>query len=376
MSYVKIHMKHAFQTEFGRAQTCALTSEKPVDKWDVLNQLTKAATHFELSHRTLTVLKALLTFLPGRDLTPGPKAIVFPANATLSDRLHGMPESTLRRHLAKLVQSGIVSRHDSPNRKRYARKIGANVEVAYGFDLSPLATHSDVINNAAQDAEIKAQEIAVERDRLLALRLKLIEDENDHTALLQRVHSILRRKPDLDLLRDTIQAVTAQINPTQIVSRPTDKLSASDSQNERHIQDSVDKDLDSEGTDAKQSAQPSASTKLSEKGQGVTLSQVLDVCQEFKNFYPEKVRDWNALINIGDRTAPMLGIDYPVMAQAKKAMGLECAAIAIMCILERFKQIKSPGAYLRRLTQMAEQGQFSIVPMLNALKQRNSSIVS
>ena len=66
-----------------------------------------------------------------------------PRHATLSDRAHGMPESTLRRHLAALVRAGIILRHDSPNGKRYARRgEGGEITDAYGFDLTPLVARA------------------------------------------------------------------------------------------------------------------------------------------------------------------------------------------------------------------------------------------
>ncbi len=56
----------------------------------------------------------------------------------------GMPASTLRRHLAVLVDAGLIVRRDSPNGKRYARKNRAGaIELAFGFDLSPLVVRSD-----------------------------------------------------------------------------------------------------------------------------------------------------------------------------------------------------------------------------------------
>ena len=65
--------------------------------------------------------------------------IVFPSNQQLLLRAHGMPASTLRRHLAVLVDAGLIIRRDSPNGKRYARKDSAGeIELAFGFDLSPL----------------------------------------------------------------------------------------------------------------------------------------------------------------------------------------------------------------------------------------------
>ena len=108
------------------------------DKWAVMRDLTVARAAFGVSDRDLAVLNALLSFHPHPTLAEGDGTIVFPSNASLSERAHGMPESTLRRHLAALVKSGLVIRHDSPNGKRYARRAGEQLQVAFGFDLRPL----------------------------------------------------------------------------------------------------------------------------------------------------------------------------------------------------------------------------------------------
>ena len=66
----------------------------------------------------------------------------------------------------------------------------------------------------------------------------------------------------------------------------------------------------------------------------------------------------------------MLGIDQPVMIDAKRIKGREGAAVTVLCMLEKASAIRSPGAYLRRLTQMARDGAFSLKPMLMALENR------
>ena len=66
----------------------------------------------------------------------------------------------------------------------------------------------------------------------------------------------------------------------------------------------------------------------------------------------------------------MLSIDQPVMIDAKRIMGAEAAAVTVLCMLEKAHAIRSPGAYLRRLTQMARDGVFSLQPMLMALANR------
>ena len=89
-----------------------------------------------VSERALAILNALLTVHPESALT-GPSLIVFPSNQMLALRAHGMPATTLRRHLAALVDAGLIIRRDSPNGKRYARKgRGGEIELAFGFDLT------------------------------------------------------------------------------------------------------------------------------------------------------------------------------------------------------------------------------------------------
>ena len=76
-----------------------------VNKWEILRELGVARAAFDLSDRQLTVLQALLSFHPEQELTPdGKSLIVFPSNASICARLNGMPCSTMRRHLAGLVE--------------------------------------------------------------------------------------------------------------------------------------------------------------------------------------------------------------------------------------------------------------------------------
>lgn len=75
--------------------------------------------------------------------------VVFPSNKAICERLNGMPCSTMRRHLARLVEARLLMRRDSPNGKRYVRKRGED-RVAFGFDLSPLYCRAEEIARAAE----------------------------------------------------------------------------------------------------------------------------------------------------------------------------------------------------------------------------------
>ena len=379
-------MENTFRTAFGRPKSATQVSCEGPDKWALLDRLTTAADCFELSHRTLTVLKALLSFLPSRHIPDGAAGIVFASNARLSERLHGMPESTLRRHLAELVRLGLIGRHDSPNRKRFARNREGAISLAFGFDLAPLVVQAEMIETAAQQAEAHHERMQALRDRILVLRHALIR-QGGADALADDVGRLLRRKPDeaaLKSMERTLhealsQAAEGEIEAPSVSTLPaldTDQLSASDRQNERHIQDSNKYYFDSEKSDQSMAVQSeTAGNKAAqnpEQKKGVTLAEVVSACTEVRSFFPQALRSWDDLVRVGDQIAPMLGIDLPVLNEAKRDMGAESAAITVLCLLEKAAAIRSPGAYLRRLTQMARDGAFSLNPMLSALTNRRN----
>ena len=143
-----------------------------VDKWSLFNDLRTARLRFGVTDRDLSVLYALLTFLPAKTLAAEAALVVFPSNATLSDRAHGMAESTLRRHLAALVGAGLIWRQDSPNGKRYAaRDRNGALATAFGFDLRPLLNRADEIARAAAEVTEAAEALRRMRESLV-LRLR------------------------------------------------------------------------------------------------------------------------------------------------------------------------------------------------------------
>ncbi|WP_368735212.1 helix-turn-helix domain-containing protein, partial [Klebsiella aerogenes] len=77
--------------------------------------MTECKDRLGISDRALSVLNALLSCLPETAMSAGPDLVVYPSNEQLSRRAHGMPATTLRRHMFALVDAGLVVRRDSPN---------------------------------------------------------------------------------------------------------------------------------------------------------------------------------------------------------------------------------------------------------------------
>ena len=96
---------------------------------------------------------------------------MFPSNKELSIRAHGMAPATLRRHLACLVDAGLIIRRDSPNGKRFARRgQGGAIEDAFGFDLTPLVARAEEIENLAEEVRAENRAMALLREKITLTR--------------------------------------------------------------------------------------------------------------------------------------------------------------------------------------------------------------
>src|SRR5208282_4688044 len=164
----------------GHVATQIAASKRPPDKvvhkWRVFRTVCIARPRLGVSERALSVLNALLSFYPETTLTGEEALIVFPSNEQLSLRAHGMPASTLRRHLAVLVDAGLIIRRDSPNGKRYARKgRGGAVSQAFGFDLSPLVARAAEIEGLAEMVMAEERAFRYARERITLARRDIVK---------------------------------------------------------------------------------------------------------------------------------------------------------------------------------------------------------
>lgn len=326
-----------------------------VDKWAVLRDLTDGREAFGLSDRNLSVLSALLSFHPARDLATGPLT-VFPSNASLSGRLHGMPESTLRRHIAALIDAGMILRHDSPNGKRYATRDGkGQIDRIFGFDLRPLLHRADAISAAAETArethhltrKMRQTVFLLLRDASAALDCGNNADIcREDLAAMQRQ---LRRKLDLDALYGLEATLRGLLGSGNENSAETTKLGGNDAQNERH-QHNTDSDLHESDKGDEQEVPP--------------LAIVLKAAPDIETYATQPVEDWRGLSQLADFLRPMMGVTTETWQSARRMLGERRASIALACILQRFPRIRNPGAYLRRLSMSQD---LDVGPMVMAL---------
>jgi replication initiation protein RepC len=367
--------------------------EKAVHKWNVFRAICAARARLGVSERSLSVLNALLTFHPETALT-GEGLIVFPSNQQLALRAHGMAPATLRRHLAALVDGGLVIRRDSPNGKRYARKgRGGDIELAFGFDLGPLVARADEFEALAEEVRAEERALKLMRERITICRRDIAKmiatgmEENvpvhcamagpaDWLGVYTLYRGILARIPrtatrqQIEPIAEELFMLADEVLGLLEIHVKTRNPDANESHNERHKQNSNPDpltDLEPASREGRGPvAEPSPETPRMPE-QAFPLGMVLDACPDIVDYSKGGISNWRDFVATAAVVRPMLGISPSAWAEAREAMGELPAGIVVAAILQRGEAINSAGGYLRSLTTRAQAGKFSLGPMLMAL---------
>ncbi len=393
-------------------------NETIVHKWRLFRALTEAKTPLGVTDRALSVLHALLSFhqetalsLPergagGSEGAAASRIVVFPSNKELSIRAHGMAPATLRRHIAMLVEAGLILRRDSPNGKRFARRgqSGA-IEDAFGFDLTPLVARAAEIENLAEEVRAENRAIALLRERVTLIRrdiVKMIETaleegvlgdwearHGDFRALSAR---LLRKMPraDLEALAADLATLATEIHKALENHIKRQNMRGNESQSERHIQNQItnlsdleprlqkgggeapgaEPEVERMPSRAEPTPVPDSAARPDPQRPGpcaFPLGMVLDACPDIVDFAPGGVSSWRDLATAAATARRALGVSPDAFAQAVEVLGGQDASVVVAAILQRGDEIKSAGGYLRALTTKAREGAFSLGPVLMAL---------
>lgn len=361
-----------------------------VHKWQVFHAICESRAAIGISDRALAVLNALLSFHPETTLTGAGDVTVFPSNDQLILRAHGMAPATLRRHLALLVNCGLIIRRDSPNGKRYARKgQGGAIETAFGFDLTPLVARAAEFEALAEAARSERRALLLMRERITLCRRDIVKmiatgmEEQvraDWDGFLSAYRNLAARLPrtatsaELAPLAEALEKLASDIRNVLEKHINLQNISANDSQNDRHIQNSNTKPLIELEPGFQTSPAAARALELEPRHQpqrSFPLGMVLDACPNLSDYARNGIASWSDFIEAACLVRSMLGISPSAWEDAKEVLGAEDAAVLVAAILQRSNAIKSPGGYLRSLTEKARAGGFSLGPVLMALIRSN-----
>ncbi|TIS34103.1 plasmid replication protein RepC [Mesorhizobium sp.] len=362
---------------------------KAADKWQVYRDLCEGKAVVGIGDRSLAVLAALLSFYPDTELSEENGLVVFPSNKQLILRSHGMSEVTLRRHLASLVDSGLIIRRDSPNGKRYARKgRGGGLEEAFGFSLAPVLARADEFAEAAERVRADNRALRLMRERITLYRRdiqKLIEaavEEDvpgDWGDLWRRFRAIVDAIPrraaivDLAPIVTDLSEIREEIDILLESHMNVEDSNGNADRSERQQSDSnTDSILEFEPAPEKSGAPVARQQQTTEPPKGYPLGLVLKACPDIVDYAVNGIANWRDLMETAAQVRGYLGVSPSAYGDACLVMGRETASVVVACILQRAQHINSAGGYLRVLTEKARAGQFSVGPMLMSLLRTQS----
>jgi replication initiation protein RepC len=350
-----------------------------------------------------------------KDPSPSADLVVFPSNRQLGLRANGMAEKTIRRHLAALVGAGLIVRRDSANGKRYARRAMDDAErfsEAFGFDLTPLVLRAAEFESMAEEMKREERRRTVLRGRISVKRrdcAKLIAlalsdgMAGDWEPLRLRFLTLvtpLRQVKSTDALEELareLDVLTDLVGELVRSAVGTLKLTGNDGGIDRHISNSKT-DVTSEfepasnwsrGETGVHSQSDGLETKMC-RDEPCSIGLVAEACPDIADYGPTpKVRTWSDVIDAARTIRPMLGISPDAWSDAVSVLGEAGAAGAVAVILQRSEfsseaeirdggdgrkltavnsapAIRSPGGYLRALTEKARSGSFALGPVLMA----------
>ncbi len=375
---------------------------RAVNRWVIYKQLCVAKSAFDLNDRCLAVLSSLLSFLPDDDINEKTGLVVFPSNRQLSLRAHGMPESTLRRHLASLVEAGIIARKDSPTRKRYAHKDReGGIELAFGFSFAPLLARASEIAAVADQILSDQKALKRLRDEVSVIRRDIASAFADNTDVSENlsvdlqdlfvrfrdvVDAIPRRasfdeltviKANLDAIGDEV-AIT--LNNMENVPEMSGSVAQSERQHNESLLESLFESQNGKKLDLKVfSSEATVPVNLEREDRvqvtpSISLDQVLRTCPDIREYGANGIASWRDLHEASRIVSGFLGISHSAYQEAIASMGAETASTAIAWILQKLATINSPGGYLRSLTQKARRGGFSISQLLFSGMRANQAL--
>ncbi len=130
--------------ELLQAERFAEVGEKlTIPKTRAIVATKKVAAAIGLKSQDLLLLDTFGAVTQPQDWEQGRRPIVWASNHFLMEQT-GFSLATLRRHVRRLCEVGVISMKDSPNGKRWGRRDADGVIIeAYGFDLAPMAARAE-----------------------------------------------------------------------------------------------------------------------------------------------------------------------------------------------------------------------------------------
>ena len=206
-------MKHQNKPRTALAERTDLPYPNP---YELLGPVRILRKELGLTTNDLAVLTALISFLPrekrgGLDSRQIALTVVFPSNASLSERANGLDERTLRRSLGRLSAAELIERKSSANGKRFPLRYGGVIKDAFGIDLKPLIQRYDTLSMQASQLTEELEHLRSLKTEALALRASLLRQTNLDEEKLSTLHMFRNTLRRATLTVDAVLSVISEL---------------------------------------------------------------------------------------------------------------------------------------------------------------------
>lgn len=345
--------------------------------YELLGPVRALRKELGLTSNDITVLTALISFLP-RDRhttngeTPPKLTVVFPSNASLSERANGVDERTLRRCLGRLDAAGLIDRKNSANGKRFPLRYGGIIRDAFGIDLNPLIQNHNALAAEALKVAEERECLRSLRAEALALRASLLQDQRLDEARLSSlgtIRNILRRATltagailqiiaDLRELganaaqsygeceRSSVRIDEVPAHDQTISDDCTREMSARNGQNDRQIESQkkelVKKDAHAKQTSAGQNIARPSMNRDPAKMAWTDFTHVAD-------FFPDPPRTGEDLNRVLFHIGRLLRIRQDKLMRGLQKTGAGKLLVILDYLLGKGEAIRQPEAYFETI---------------------------
>ncbi len=350
---------------------------KPILRRELMRAIGTASRTMKLKTSDLVVIDSLLSFLPCRDIktkadlpiTADMVLVIYASNETICGRAKGMDERTLRRHLKRLSDLGLLRRKDSATGKRFPLKRNGKVVDAFGLDIAPLLQNAERIIDLAHKVKVEAEEIRSLRAQALTIRAQLLRqmDTLAETTLeaVENAKTLLRRASlTLEDVRAILQnllqiACDAPCPATDVANQDSTKPSLVDSAQPEDLGDNTPPDdvLQTENTTATNGQidrQVESQKIYTNKKTALRQIHPLELwsnCSNVAAFFPEEPRSEAHLKQTVYQAGNVAAVKERTMADAIHSIGWSRVLQAIDYLIGNAHRIKSPDAYMRSIIE-------------------------
>jgi replication initiation protein RepC len=378
----------------------------------------RVAVALGLKSQDMQLLDTFAAFTKPQDWEAGRRPIVWASNNYLMDQT-GFSLTTLRRHVRRLSELGLIWTKDSSSGRRWGRRDdNGHIVEAYGFDLAPLAARAEEFENLYAEIQEERQfckslkiSLTVSRRVIRAKVEKALENgfkgswrsfwvEYEalidilpkgavaSTKLLNILDCFIELKARVEkAFEDAFQWPEKSDKESSIVNDNNVSLSKNTipsspkngtvilSTKQPHLVTSNINETKEFGqtqnkTEAKVPQDTSdeidwgvaADSKLKTD---VDVATVMQACPKFAEMAHDMggyLQNWNEFHRMAGKIRPMAGISEDAWNVSQRILGPHVAAATIALIFDKYSsgEVSSPGGYLRGIVEKAKAGELHL----------------